>query len=143
MHFNVLVVDDSAVMRAMIVRTLRVSGLPLGEVHEAANGEEALARLREAWVDLLLLDINMPVMDGEEVLARLRDDPETADLRIIVVSTEGSDTRVERFAAQGVAFVHKPFTPETLRDTVLRITGISHEQAAAAFRPGIGDGLDF
>jgi two-component system chemotaxis response regulator CheY len=143
MHFNVLVVDDSAVMRAMIVRTLRVSGLPLGELHEAADGEQALACLRAAWVDLMLLDINMPVMNGEEVLAHLRADPETADLKIIVVSTEGSDTRIERLAAQGVGFVHKPFTPETLRDAVLRITGISHEQAAAAFRPGVGDGLDF
>jgi two-component system chemotaxis response regulator CheY len=143
MHLNVLVVDDSAVMRAMIVRTLRVSGLPVGELHEAANGEEALARLRAAWVDLMLLDINMPVMNGEEVIEHLRADPETADLKIIVVSTEGSDTRVSRLAERGVAFVHKPFTPETLRDTVLRITGISHEQAAAALRPDVGDALDF
>ena len=132
MRFNVLVVDDSAVMRAMIIRTLRMCGLPLGEVHQAADGAEALRRLKEAWVDLMLLDINMPVMDGEEVLDRLRADVETADLRVVVVSTEGSDERVERLAARGAAFVRKPFTPETLRDTVLRITGVSHEQAAAA-----------
>jgi two-component system, chemotaxis family, chemotaxis protein CheY len=143
MHFNVLVVDDSAVMRAMIVRTLRVSGLPLGDVHEAADGAQALARVREAWVDLMLLDINMPVMNGEEVLEHLRADPETADLKIIVVSTEGSDTRIARLAAQGVAFVHKPFTPEQLRDTVLRVTGISHEQAAAAHGALAGDDVDF
>ena len=139
MQFNVLVVDDSAVMRAMIVRTLRVSGLPIGEVHHAADGAEALRRLREAWVDLMLLDINMPVMNGEEVLERLRADPETADLRVIVVSTEGSDARIERLAAAGAAFVRKPFAPETLRDTVLRITGISHEQAAAARGALVGD----
>lgn len=143
MHFNVLVVDDSAVMRAMIVRTLRMSGLPLGEVHEAADGEEALARLRASWVDLMLLDINMPIMNGEEVVDRLRADPETADLRIIVVSTERSDARIERLAAKGAAFVQKPFTPEELRDEILRVTGISHEQVAAADDALLGDGLDF
>lgn len=143
MQFNVLVVDDSAVMRQMILRTLRMSGLPLGELHEAADGEEALARLREAWVDLVLLDINMPVMNGEEVIRHLRVDPETADLKIIVVSTERSDARIERLAEMGVAFVHKPFTPETLRDTILQVTGISHEQFAAADDALFGDGLDF
>ncbi|HEX5580708.1 MAG TPA: response regulator [Gemmatimonadaceae bacterium] len=143
MHFNVLVVDDSAVMRAMIVRTLRMSGLPLGEVHEAADGEEALARLRASWVDLMLLDINMPIMNGEEVVDRLRADPETADLKIIVVSTERSDARIERLAAKGAAFVQKPFTPEELRDEILRVTGISHEQVAAADDALLGDGLDF
>ena len=139
MQFNVLVVDDSAVMRAMIIRTLRMCGLPVGEIHEAGDGEEALRRLREAWVDLMLLDINMPIMNGEEVLEHLRADPETADLKVIVVSTEGSDARIERLAAAGAAFVRKPFTPETLRDTVLRITGISHEQAAAALGALVGD----
>ncbi len=143
MHFNVLVVDDSAVMRAMIVRTLRMSGLPLGEVHEAAGGKEALARLRTSWVDLMLLDINMPIMNGEEVIDRLRADPETADLKIIVVSTERSDARIERLAAKGAAFVHKPFTPEELRDAVLHITGVSHEQVTAADGAGLGDDLDF
>lgn len=143
MHFNILIVDDSAVMRAMILRTLRVSGLPLGEVHEAANGEEALDRLRESWIDLMLLDINMPVMNGEAVVDHLRADPETADLKIIVVSTESSDTRIARLAAKGVAFVHKPFTPEELRDAVLGITGISHEQLGAADGSVVGDHLDF
>jgi two-component system chemotaxis response regulator CheY len=143
MHFNVLVVDDSAVMRAMIVRTLRLSGLPLGEIHEAGDGEEALVRLGDSWVDLMLLDINMPIMNGEQVIDRLRADPETADLKIIVVSTERSDARIERLAAKGAAFVHKPFTPETLRDAILRTTGLTHEQVAAAGDAGVGDGLDF
>ena len=143
MFFNVLVVDDSAVMRAMIVRTLRLSGLPLGDVHEAGNGEEALARLRESWVDLMLLDINMPIMNGEEVIDHLRADPETADLKIIVVSTERSDARIERLAAKGADFVHKPFTPEMLRDAILRTTGLTHEQVAAADDARLGDSLDF
>lgn len=147
MHFNVLVVDDSAVMRAMIVRTLRLSGLPLGDVHEAADGGEALARLRASWVDLMLLDINMPVMDGEAVVDHLRADPETADLKIICVSTERSDARIERLAARGVAFVPKPFTPEALRDAILHATGLSASQLPPAaddsLDAALGDDLDF
>ncbi len=125
MAFNVLVVDDSAVMRQMVVRTLKMSGLPLGTVFEAANGEEGLFMLRDQWVDLLLLDINMPVMNGEEMLRRLRAAPETEALPVIVVSTEGSETRLAALHALGAAIVRKPFAPETLRDTIIRITGVT------------------
>ena len=69
---NVLVVDDSAVMRAMVIKSLRLSGLPLNAVHEAGNGEEALQVLDAQWIDLALVDINMPVMNGEELLTRVR-----------------------------------------------------------------------
>ncbi|HEX6631099.1 MAG TPA: response regulator [Gemmatimonadaceae bacterium] len=143
MPLNVLIADDSAVMRAMILRTLRVGGLPLGEVHEAGDGARALECVRRSPLDLVLLDVNMPVMTGEEVLEHLRADPATADLRVIVVSTEGSEARIERLTSRHVAFVHKPFTPETLRDTVLRICGISHDDATAAGRADDGDALDF
>ena len=125
MAFNVLVVDDSAVMRQMVVRTLRMSGLPLGTVLEAGNGEEGLFVLQEQWVDLLLLDINMPVMNGEEMLRRLRAAPETASLPVIVVSTEGSETRLAALQELGAAIVRKPFAPETLRATILRVTGVT------------------
>ncbi len=125
MAFNVLVVDDSAVMRQMVVRTLKMSGLPLGTVLEAGNGEEGLFVLQDQWVDLLLLDINMPVMNGEEMLRRLRASPETEKLPVIVVSTEGSETRLAALHELGAAIVRKPFAPETLRDTIIRITGVS------------------
>ncbi len=125
MAFNVLVVDDSAVMRQMVVRTLKLSGLPLGTILEASNGEEGLFVLRDQWVDLLLLDINMPVMNGEEMLRRLRAAPETESLPVIVVSTEGSETRLAALHQMGAAIVRKPFAPETLRDTIIRITGVT------------------
>ena len=95
MAFNVLVVDDSAVMRQMVVRTLKMSGLPLGTVLEAGNGEEGLFVLQDQWVDLLLLDINMPVMNGEEMLRRIRASPETEKLPVIVVSGHGLCAPVE------------------------------------------------
>ncbi len=125
MAFNVLVVDDSAVMRQMVVRTLKMSGLPLGTILEAGNGEEGLFVLRDEWVDLLLLDINMPVMNGEEMLRRIRATPEIAELPVIVVSTEGSETRLAALHELGAAVVRKPFAPELLRDTIIRITGVT------------------
>lgn len=125
MAFNVLVVDDSAVMRQMVVRTLRMSGLPLGLVLEASNGEEGLSVLQNEWVDLLLLDINMPVMTGEEMLRKIRANPENERLPVIVVSTEGSETRLQALQELGAAIVRKPFPPETLRETILRITGVT------------------
>jgi len=128
MAFNVLVVDDSSVMRAMIIRTLRLSGLSMGEIHEAANGQEGLQVLEHHWIDLALVDMNMPVMNGEEMLDRVRQNPETADLRVVIISTEGSDTRIDILRRKGVGFVHKPFTPEILRETILGITGGSDEQ---------------
>ena len=143
MSFNVLIVDDSAVMRAMIARVVRLSGVPLGELFEAPNGAEGLRVVREQWVDLVLLDINMPVMNGEEMLRRLRAEPETAALPVIVVSTESSDTRVHALEALGVAFVHKPFAPEDLRDTILRITGVTPDDEYYTVSAADGDDADF
>lgn len=136
MALNVLVVDDSSVMRAMLIRTLRMTGLPLGEIHQAAHGAEALQILDRHWVDLALVDINMPVMNGEEFIDRVRDTPELRDLAIIVVSTESSQTRISKIQRQGARFVHKPFTPEMLRDQVMAMTGVSYAQPS-----GSGTGL--
>jgi two-component system, chemotaxis family, chemotaxis protein CheY len=127
MAFNVLVVDDSAVMRAMVCKTLRLSGVPLNEVHQAANGAEGLALLDRNWIDLALLDINMPIMRGEEMIERVRANPATADLPIVVVSTERSETRIDALRAMGVEFVSKPFTPEQLREMIVRVTGVTDE----------------
>ena len=143
MAFNVLVVDDSAVMRAMITRVVRLSGVPLGEFYEASNGAEGLAALQSHWVDLVLLDINMPVMNGEEMLRRVRANPETAQLPVIVVSTESSETRVQALEALNVAFVHKPFAPEELRATILRVTGVTPEDEYYAVPAADGGDLDF
>jgi two-component system, chemotaxis family, chemotaxis protein CheY len=122
MALNVLVVDDSAVMRAMVVKSLRMCGVALGEVHEAGDGEEALHTLDDHWVDAALIDINMRGMDGETLLRRLRAAPDTAELPVIIVSTESGEARVESLRALGAEFVHKPFTPEQLGDALARVT---------------------
>ena len=120
---NVLIVDDSSVTRAMIRKTLRIADIDLGETYEAANGQEGLDALGRHWVDLLLVDINMPVMNGEEMIARVRENPAWSDLPIIVVSTEGSQTRIEQLQNKGAHFIHKPFSPEVVRDIVQQVIG--------------------
>ncbi len=125
---NVLVVDDSSVARAMIVKTLRISELPLSEVLEATNGQEALDAIEEHWIDLVLADINMPVMSGDEMIDRIRDNPGWSDLAVIVISTDGSRPRIEKLVHQGIMFLRKPFTPETLRDVVVEALEISNVQ---------------
>ncbi len=122
---NVLVVDDSAVMRKMIIRTLGLSGLPHGSVVEAGNGAEGLAALRSHQVDVALVDLNMPVMSGEEMMEEAWADAAVGCPRFIVVSTESGDARLAALKARGVGFIHKPFTPEALRRTILTVTGAS------------------
>ncbi len=125
MSLKVLVVDDSAVMRSMLIRTLRLSGLPLTNVYQAGNGAEALATLSAHEVDLALVDINMPIMNGEQLIEQVRANPRLAGVTLVVVSTEGSETRIEALRARGVSFVHKPFTPEQVRATVLKVLGVA------------------
>jgi two-component system chemotaxis response regulator CheY len=123
MAVNILVVDDSGVMRSMIAKTIKLSGLVLGEIQQAANGQEGLEALSQHWIDLVIVDINMPVMNGEEMIDKMLEQPELKDIPIVVISTEGSQTRVERLQDKGARFIHKPFTPEAVRDTVKELLG--------------------
>ena len=123
MAVNVLVVDDSGVMRAMIIKTIRLSGLQVGEIHQAADGQEGLEVLNQHWIDLVIADINMPVMNGEEMIDHMLKTPDFKDIPIVVISTEGSRTRIERLQNKGARFIHKPFTPEIIRDTVKEFLG--------------------
>jgi two-component system chemotaxis response regulator CheY len=127
MAINILIVDDSAVVRAMILKTLRACGMDLGEAHQAANGQAGLEELSKHWIDMAFVDINMPVMNGEEMIAKVRENPLWADLPIIVVSTEGSQTRIERLQEKGAHFVHKPFSPEAVREVINQIIGVGNE----------------
>ncbi len=121
MGINVLIIDDSGVMRAMVLKCLRMSGVPLDAAHQAANGEEGLEMLERHSIDLIIADINMPVMTGEQMLEKVRQSPLWRDMPVIVISTESGDVRTEKLKKLGAAFIHKPFTPETVRDTVKRV----------------------
>jgi two-component system chemotaxis response regulator CheY len=121
MSYRILIVDDSRVMRAVIARTVTLSGIEVECIEQAPNGAIALEMLRATPFDIVLLDINMPVMDGEQLLAAIRSDPKIRDISVIVASTESSDTRIRRLRLMGAEFIHKPFRPEELALAVTRV----------------------
>ena len=127
MAFNILLVDDSLTVRAVIAKALKLAGVEVGELYEAGNGAEALTVLDEQWVDLVFADISMPVMDGEELVARLADSGQIQELPVVIVSSAGSEQRVQRLKDLGVReFIHKPFTPEQIREVVDTVMGVNH-----------------
>lgn len=127
MALNILIVDDSPVMRSFIRKAISLTGLDVGDCYEAGNGEDALRSLAGQWVDLILTDINMPEMNGEELIARLEADDLLRSIPVIVVSTDATQGRVERLMTMGArGYVTKPFLPETLRDEVEKVLGIAH-----------------
>jgi two-component system chemotaxis response regulator CheY len=124
MSYNILVVDDSRTTRAVIAKTLSLAGVPINELHEAENGRRALNILDDNWIDLVLADINMPEMDGVEMVDRMSEDGLMKTIPVVIISTEGSKTRIEEMRSKGVrAYVRKPFTPEIIKDIVEDILG--------------------
>ena len=128
MSLNILIVDDSATVRAVIAKTINMSDIPVSELHQAENGKEALDILGQNWIDLILADINMPVMGGIEMIERMHEDGLLKTIPVIVVSTEGSATRMEQLKAKGVrAYIRKPFTPEVVQKVIADILGVQNE----------------
>lgn len=122
MAFNILIVDDSETMRAVIKRTIGMTGIGIGELLEAGNGKEALDLLADAWVDVVLSDINMPEMGGVELLETMKNDDVLKNIPVIFISTESSNTRMDEAKALGVAaYVTKPFTPETIKEIMMDV----------------------
>ncbi|HOY62307.1 MAG TPA: response regulator [bacterium] len=134
MSFNIMIVDDSTIIRTMIKRTITLAGIPTGIIVEAQNGAEALVSLGENWIDLIFTDINMPVMDGVEMLERISREERISDTPVIVVSTEGSETKIDRLTRMDnvKAFIRKPFAPENLRDAVEAALSERIQEAANA-----------
>ncbi|MCD6216665.1 response regulator [bacterium] len=123
MGLNVLIVDDSSVMRSMVKKTIKMSGVPVTEFFQAENGKVGLDVLEREWVDVIFADINMPVMNGMEMIDNIRNNNEQKEIPIIVISTESSTTRIQEITEKGVHFIHKPFTPEKLREVINDILG--------------------
>jgi len=120
--FRVLIIDDSSVMRKIVERSLRQAGLELEKVVEAGNGAEALAALGKDPVDLILCDINMPVMDGLEFLRTLGTVESAKGVPVVMITTEGSETHVvEALSAGARGYIRKPFTPEQVKEHVLPV----------------------
>jgi two-component system, chemotaxis family, chemotaxis protein CheY len=117
-----LIVDDSSVMRKIVERSLRQAGIELEEVFEASNGAEALGTLRNHSVDLVLCDINMPVMDGLEFVRQVATIEIAKGVPIIMITTEGSESHVVQALSAGArGYIRKPFTPDQVKEQVLPV----------------------
>lgn len=122
MPLDVLIVDDSAAIRKILHRVLVQADVPLGQVHEANDGKEALEKLKSEKVGLILSDINMPNMDGIEFLSRVRAEEGSKNVPIIMITTEGSQARVMQALELGAtAYVRKPFTAEQIKEKLVGI----------------------
>ena len=115
---SLMIVDDSATMRKIILRTVNMSGLQFDKTQEAGNGAEAIEKLNDEPVDIVLCDVNMPEMGGLEMVKKVRADlPDCADTKIIMVSTESSQELIDGVIADGAnGFITKPFTPEKFQE---------------------------
>ena len=117
MAYNILIVDDSKIVRTVIERAVHLSGADIGEIHQAANGQEALDALEAAWIDIVFADINMPVMDGVQMVEEMDRRGLVRDIPVVIVSTDRSEVRMQQLKAHGVReYLNKPFTPEAIRD---------------------------
>ncbi|MFY9843773.1 MAG: response regulator [Terriglobales bacterium] len=119
-----LIVDDSSVMRKIVERSLRQAGIELEEVVMASNGAEALAAMHGKAIDLILCDINMPVMDGLEFVREVGKLESAKGVPIVMITTEGSESHVVQALSAGArGYIRKPFTPDQVKEHVLPVLG--------------------
>ena len=117
---SLMIVDDSATMRKIIMRTIRMSGLEFDRTEEAGNGSEAIGKLGSGPVDIMLCDVNMPEMNGMELVKKVREMDSCVDMKIIMVSTESSEELINNVIADGAnGYITKPFTPEKFQEKLI------------------------
>jgi two-component system chemotaxis response regulator CheY len=126
---RILIVDDSPAMRAYVRRTVQLASLPVKKVFEASNGQEALdivaVENREPnRLDLIFADLNMPVMNGEEFVTKLKENERDSQVPVLVISTDATQRRVMRLRELGArGYISKPCQPEMIRLKVQQILG--------------------
>ena len=129
MAYNVLIVDDSTPMRAVIKKVVKASGFNVGRIFEASDGREALKLLNSEWLDLVLTDYNMPDMDGLKLLEYMQKDEAFKSIPVVMITTEGSKRRVEEFLEKGAtAYIKKPFAPEEIKQKLNHIMGETSDE---------------
>lgn len=130
MAVDVLIVDDSSAIRRIIQRVLHQADLPIGRILEASDGVEALNTLREHKVGLILTDINMPKMDGLQLLSEVKSTAEYKHIPVLIVTTEGSHAKVLESVNLGASgYVRKPFTPDQLKE---KLASVLHSENMGA-----------
>jgi len=126
MESDVLVVDDSAAIRKILQRVLRQTGMAIGTVHEAGDGQEALEFLKAHKIDLVLTDINMPKMDGLQLLGAMKASPQWNSIPVMMITTEGGETKVGEAVRLGAAgYVRKPFTADQIKEKLAGIVELA------------------
>lgn len=122
MESDVLVVDDSAAIRKILQRVLRQTGMSIGEIYEAGDGQEALELLKTRSVRLILTDVNMPKMDGLQMLAAIKANPCWSEIPVVMITTEGGESKVGEAVKLGaVGYVRKPFTGDQIKEKLAGI----------------------
>jgi two-component system chemotaxis response regulator CheY len=122
MPYDILIVDDSTAIRKILQRVLHAAEVPMRNIYEAGDGVEALAILKANKVTLILSDINMPNMDGIQLLGQVRANVEWKDVPMIMITTEGSQAKVIEAVQLGAnGYVRKPFTPEQIKTTIAEL----------------------
>jgi two-component system, chemotaxis family, chemotaxis protein CheY len=127
MAYRVMIVDDSPSMRAFVRRVIDLSGFEVDVCLNAGNGAQGLALLEQQAVDIILTDINMPEMNGEEFLQHLEEHPRYRTIPVVVISTDATENRMQRMRELGAkGYISKPFSPEALRSELERVLGASY-----------------
>ncbi len=127
METDVLIVDDSAAIRKILQRVLKQTGIAIGNMYEAGDGQEALEVLKAHPVKLVLTDINMPKMDGIQLLAALKASAEWRSLPVVMITTEGGEAKVGEAVRLGAAgYVRKPFTADQIKEKLNGILELVH-----------------
>lgn len=120
-----LIVDDSSVMRKIVERSLRQAGIELSKVFEAGNGAEGLVVLADNRVDLILCDINMPIMDGLEFVKALSGVENAKGTPLVMITTEGSEAHVVQALSLGArGYIRKPFTSDQVKEHVIPLLAV-------------------
>lgn len=129
---SLLIVDDSATMRKIIIRSVRMSGIQFDPTDEAGSGVEALEKLNRTPVDVILCDVHMPEMNGDELVNKVRQMESCKDTKIVMVSTERTQDYHDRIQAWGAdAYMTKPFMPDRFNAKLSPLLGVSGEESDA------------
>jgi len=119
MSWNILIVDDSSLTRKIVKRVIEMTEMDVGQFLDAENGEEALKVLHQSNVDLVLSDLNMPQMNGVEMVHQMKSTADTKSIPVVIISTESKTSRIRELLAEGVKdYLHKPFTPEEFKELI-------------------------
>lgn len=134
MAFNILLVDDSMVALNIMKKVISISGLPIKNIFTAQNGKLALEELKKHKIDIILTDLNMPVMDGFTFLTEIKKISILSKIPVVIVSTEGRDQYIIKGIKLGaVNYIRKPFKPEQVKDVIVKTLGVEIDESKIEF----------